>query len=110
MHIPKSGRGLILSDEFTSTCRRSGEAADGSPSLLLSGGNDCQVILWDWQTTQPQPPSSFQNLSLEDVQRPLIAKQWRLGRKVNCAILAGSKLVVADTSPVISLHNAGLAA
>ena len=82
---------------------------DGSSSLLLSGGNDRRVILWDWQTTQPQPPSSFQNLNLEDVQRPLIAKQWRLGRKVNCAILAGSKLVVADTSPVISVHNAGLA-
>ncbi|KAK9829594.1 hypothetical protein WJX72_006785 [[Myrmecia] bisecta] len=104
------------------------EASQGRQ--LLSGGNDKQVLLWnwpaavsperstvDWQAGQPEakeaePPAiALAGLSLEEGQatdKPLLACRISHGRKVNCVTSVGSSFVqtvfVADVSKKIAMY------
>ncbi|KAL0024585.1 hypothetical protein WJX77_000559 [Trebouxia sp. C0004] len=60
---------------------------------LLSGGNDCQLYLW-------QVSSNDSSMSC-----PQVAASWQHKRKINAIALHASCMFIADTSKLVSLYS-----
>ncbi|CAL5221404.1 g3589 [Coccomyxa viridis] len=87
-------------------CVRFHKASHGR--LLLSGGNDARVLLWAWadRAADPQWQDVISQSTVEDASAPVAIDND--GRNINCVDsmdAAGFNTVIADTSPIIKLHN-----
>lgn len=96
---------------FLSVLRRAFHKASQG-RLLLSGGNDAQVVLWSWADSAAEP--RWQALFGQDTSEELeleAAAPIRIdnhGRKVNCvdsSDMPGFNTVIADTSTTLTLHS-----
>ena len=88
------------------SCRTFHKASEGK--LLVSGGNDSQVILWQWAHSAVD--SEWRELygaGTADSARPPCVIDNR-GMKINCvdsADRSSCNMVVADTSHVLKVYT-----
>ena len=92
---------------FLSVLRRTFHKASQG-RLLLSGGNDAQVVLWSWadSAAEPQWQALFGQNTSEEPAAPIRIDNH--GRKVNCvdsSDMPGFNTVIADTSSTLTLHS-----
>ena len=88
------------------SCRTFHKASDGK--LLVSGGNDAQVILWQWEHSAVE--SEWRELcdagTADTAPAPCVIDNQ--GMKINCldsANRSSSNMVIADTSPVLKVYT-----
>ncbi len=87
-------------------CRTFHKASQGR--LLLSGGNDAQVLLWAWadSAADPQWNEVLSQSTAGGPTAPITIDNH--GRKINYVDsndAAGFNTVIADTTPVLKLYN-----
>jgi hypothetical protein len=98
--------GLVPQRFLSALCRTFHKASQGR--LLLSGGNDAQLVLWSWadSAAQPQWQGLFGQDAAEEPAVPIRIDNH--GRNINCVHtcdIPGFNIVVADTSSILTLHS-----